>query len=128
MPGREISEGGARRPVPAVFGGRSIGTERPFEGVERETHQGEKATVTAYSFEPGAEFPMHSHDEEQITVFLAGEVEVTVAGETRVFGAGETALIEPGRVHGMRAGPAGAAFVALVVPRREHASAYEIAE
>jgi quercetin dioxygenase-like cupin family protein len=111
---------------PVVIGAPSSGAESPFEGVRRKTHQGEKSTVSAYSFEPGATFPMHSHDEEQVTVFLDGQVEVTVEGETRTYRAGETAVIAPGLVHGMTAGADGARFVALVAPRRAHSNAYEI--
>jgi quercetin dioxygenase-like cupin family protein len=111
---------------PVVIGAASSEAESPFDGVRRETHQGERSTVGAYLFEPGATFPMHSHDEEQVTVFLDGEVEVTVEGETRTYRAGETAIIAPGLVHGMTAGPDGARFVALVAPRRAHSNAYEI--
>jgi len=111
---------------PTVHGAPADAPEEVFPGVTRRTHHGEKTTVTAYAFAPGARFPLHSHPEEQVTVFLAGEVEVTVAGETRAFGAGETCLIAPGLDHTMRAGAEGASFVALIAPRRAHSNAYEI--
>ena len=113
---------------PAVHGAAASSREEPFPGVSRETHQGERATVTAYAFAPGASFPRHSHPEEQVTVFVAGEVEVTVGDETRCFGAGETCVIAPGLEHQMTAGPKGARFVALIAPRREHPNAYQIEE
>lgn len=112
---------------PPVLGGVSGQREdTPFDGVTRTSHQSAQATVAAYAFEPGAEFPLHRHDEEQITVVCDGEVEFIVEGESHHLGAGETFVVAPGLVHGLRAGQAGARFLAVVVPRRDRADAYTI--
>jgi quercetin dioxygenase-like cupin family protein len=94
--------------------------------VRRETHQGAEATVTAYAFEPGAVFPIHAHPEEQITVVLAGVVEFSVDGASHSLHPGETFVVAPGVEHGLTAGPAGARFLAVIVPKRERPDAYEI--
>jgi quercetin dioxygenase-like cupin family protein len=113
-------------PAPVYGTDAAAVADRPFPGVWRETHQTERATVTAYAFEPGASFPSHSHSEEQITVVLAGEAEFTVDGTARRLGPGETFVLAAGVEHGLTAGPAGARFLAVIVPRRERPDAYEI--
>lgn len=100
--------------------------EHPFPGVTRRTNQTAKATVSAYAFEPGAQFPIHTHPEEQITVVLEGTVVFEVEGEAHELGPGETYVVAPELEHGLRAGSAGARFLAVVVPRRVAPDAYEI--
>jgi quercetin dioxygenase-like cupin family protein len=113
--------------TPPVRGaGAEPALEHPFPGVSRRTNQTERATVSAYAFEPGAEFPIHTHPEEQITVVLAGRVEFEVAGERHALGPGETYVVAGNLEHGLRAGPEGARFLAVVVPRRESSDAYQI--
>jgi quercetin dioxygenase-like cupin family protein len=92
----------------------------------RTSHTTAKTTVASYVFEPGAEFPMHRHDEEQITVVIEGGIDFTVGGQTHHLGVGETFVVEPGVAHCLRAGDAGTRFVAVVVPRRTHQDAYEL--
>jgi quercetin dioxygenase-like cupin family protein len=94
--------------------------------VLRRSHSTSKATVASYVFEAGAQFPKHSHAEEQITVVLEGEVEFEVDGRRHRLGPGETLVVEPGIEHSARAGDAGARFLAVVVPRRMHRDAYEL--
>lgn len=103
-----------------------MSTENPFPGVTRTTRQAEQATLASYEFEPGAEFPIHSHPEEQIIVILTGSVEFEVGGELQPLGPGETSVVAGGVEHGLRAGPEGAKFLAVLVPRREQPNAYEI--
>jgi quercetin dioxygenase-like cupin family protein len=110
-----------------VSGGVSAAPEdEPFPGVTRTSYQTAEATVASYRFAPGAEFPLHHHREEQITVICEGEVEFLVAGKTHRLGAGETFVVEPHVEHGLRAGDAGARFLAVVVPRRARTDAYTI--
>jgi quercetin dioxygenase-like cupin family protein len=119
--------GSAAPSTPAVRGaGPEPALEHPFPGVTRRTNQSERATVSAYAFEPGAEFPIHTHPEEQITVVLAGTVEFEVEGERHALGPGETYVVAGNLEHGLRAGPEGARFLAVVVPRRSGSDAYEI--
>lgn len=114
--------------APAVHGAGAGLAEDPFDGVHRETHQTERATVTAYAFAPGAAFPSHVHAEEQITVVLDGAVEFTVDGEVHVLGPGETYAVAASLPHSLRAGPDGARFLAVIVPRRDRPDAYELKE
>jgi quercetin dioxygenase-like cupin family protein len=113
--------------TPPVRGaGAEPAIEHPFPGVTRRTNQTAKATVSAYAFEPGAEFPIHIHPEEQITVVLEGSVVFSVEGEAHELGPGETYVVAPEVEHGLRAGPEGARFLAVIVPRRVGSDAYEI--
>ena len=124
----ESQAGDAELPItPPVAGAGPEGElEHPFPGVTRRTNHTAKATVSAYAFEPGAEFPIHTHPEEQITVVLTGTVVFTVEGERHALGPGETYVVLADLEHGLRAGPEGARFLAVVVPRRAGSDAYEI--
>jgi quercetin dioxygenase-like cupin family protein len=113
--------------TPPVRGaGPEPAVEHPFPGITRRTNHTAQATVSAYAFEPGAEFPIHTHPEEQITVVLTGTVVFEVEGERHALGPGETYAVAPDLEHGLRAGPEGARFLAVVVPRRSGSDAYEI--
>lgn len=57
---------------------------------------------------------------------LEGEVEFEVDGRLHGLGPGETFVVEPGIEHSLRAGDAGARFLAVVVPRRVDRDAYEL--
>jgi quercetin dioxygenase-like cupin family protein len=124
---RESAPGAAGPATPPVRGAGPEGAlEHPFPGVTRRTNHTDKATVSAYAFAPGAEFPIHTHPEEQITVVLAGSVVFEVEGERHALGPGETYVVTADLEHGLRAGPEGARFLAVVVPRRAGSDAYEI--
>jgi quercetin dioxygenase-like cupin family protein len=96
-----------------------LAAEEPYPGVRRRTLQAEKATVPEYAFEPGATFPLHDHPQEQVTLVLEGEVDLTAAGRTERLAAGAWSVMPGGVEHGITAGAGGARIVALVVPRRE---------
>lgn len=104
----------------------SMPAEEPYAGVRRRAFSSRRATVTAYSFEPGARFPIHSHPEEQITLIDEGDVEFTVAGEVHAFSAGDWTVVAGGVEHGIRAGEHGARIVAIVSPPRASANAYTV--
>jgi quercetin dioxygenase-like cupin family protein len=94
-------------------------TERePFPGVVVRTFESERATVNSYEFAPGAEFPGHSHPQEQITLVGGGEIVFhTPLGGTRL-GPGDWKIVGPHVPHRVTAGPTGAKVTALLVPRR----------
>jgi quercetin dioxygenase-like cupin family protein len=100
--------------------------EEVYAGVTRRSFNSGQATVTSYSFAPGAAFPLHRHPQEQITLVEAGEVEMTVGGRVEPLSAGDWSVIGPDLEHGLRAGSAGARIVAIVIPRRASADAYTV--
>ena len=105
-----------------------LAAEAPFPGVRRSAFDTEHATVTRYEFEPGATFPQHRHAQEQIPLIEAGEVEFTIDGAVARLGPGGYSVVAGGVEHGITAGPGGARFVAIVIPRREQANAYTLTE
>jgi quercetin dioxygenase-like cupin family protein len=93
--------------------------ESPFDGIARRVLTTSKATVQEYRFDPDASFPIHRHPQEQITLVLAGEVSFTAGDQRHDLSAGAWSVV-PGDVdHGITAGPAGARFLAILVPPRE---------
>jgi quercetin dioxygenase-like cupin family protein len=101
--------------------------DEPWPGVRRRALDSQGATVTQYDFDAAAEFPLHSHPQEQITLIQEGEVELTVAGEVKQLAPGDWSVIPPKVEHGIRASAAGARFLAIIVPRRETPNAYTVA-
>ncbi|HEY4278546.1 MAG TPA: cupin domain-containing protein [Conexibacter sp.] len=100
--------------------------DEPYAGIRRRSFDSEHATVAEYVFQPGAQFPLHHHPQEQITVIEHGEIELLVAGEARALSAGDWAVVAADVEHGIRAGANGARFVATIVPRRERIDAYTV--
>jgi len=100
--------------------------DEPFPGVRRESFTTERATVSRYTFEPGAAFPLHRHPQEQTTLILEGEVEMAIRDERRALRAGDWSVVGPDVEHGITAGAGGARIVAVVAPPRAHSDEYEI--
>lgn len=90
----------------------------PYPGVRRTSVRGRHATVAFYEFGPGAEFPLHRHVQEQITIVVDGSVCVTVADEQMILSAGEAFVTAPNEPHGIIARETGARFVAVIAPAR----------
>jgi quercetin dioxygenase-like cupin family protein len=92
--------------------------EIPYAGIDRRVLTTSKATVQMYRFAPRATFPIHHHAQEQITLVIEGDVAFSADGETHELSAGDWSVV-PGDVpHGVTAGPAGARFLAILVPPR----------
>jgi quercetin dioxygenase-like cupin family protein len=53
-------------------------------------------------FSPNTVAPIHSHEEEQITVVIEGEFEFDLAGEIRIMRPGMAAVVPSGAPHGAR--------------------------
>jgi unsaturated pyranuronate lyase len=100
--------------------------DEPYAGVHRRAFSTDHATLTSYRFDAGARFPLHTHEQEQITVVQEGEVEFTVAGAVQRLSSGGYSVVAPGVEHGLRAGPEGAAILAIIAPRRETPDAYTV--
>ncbi|MQA73397.1 MAG: cupin domain-containing protein [Solirubrobacterales bacterium] len=116
----------AMEPVSGTGSFDSATPEEPFPGIVREAFTTARATVTRYTFEPGASFPRHSHAQEQITLVATGAIEVEIEGEVETLRPGDWSVVEPGVEHGITAGPDGARIVAIVSPARSRSDEYEL--
>jgi quercetin dioxygenase-like cupin family protein len=95
-----------------------VPAEIPYAGIERRVLTTSKATVQMYRFAPDATFPIHHHAQEQITLVIEGDIAFSAGGERHELGAGEWSVVPGDVAHGVTAGPAGARFLAILVPPR----------
>jgi quercetin dioxygenase-like cupin family protein len=93
--------------------------DAPYPGVLRRAFDAQGATVTAYEFQPGASFPVHRHEQEQITLIDQGAVRMRIGEQELELAAGAWSVVPPGIAHGITAGDAGARITAIIVPRRQ---------
>lgn len=105
-----------------------MSADEPYPGVSRRAFSTARATVTAYTFAPGARFPRHRHAQEQITLVQRGVVRFTVGDTVRSLAAGAWSVVPPDVEHGLQADEDGAEVLALIVPRRERQDAYSVVE
>jgi quercetin dioxygenase-like cupin family protein len=106
----------------------ALSVESPYPGIQRTSFDSQGATVTRYQFDPAASFPLHRHEQEQLTMIISGRVTFTVDGRVQQLGPGDWSVVPGGVEHGLRAGDQGAEFLAVIVPRREHSRAYAVSE
>jgi quercetin dioxygenase-like cupin family protein len=116
--------------APADLTGRfdAMDVDAPFPGVTRRTFTTERATVTAYTFVPGAKFPRHRHPQEQITVVQRGAVRFSVGDTVQALLAGAWSVVPPDVEHELEATDEGAEVLAVIVPPREGRDGYSIVE
>jgi quercetin dioxygenase-like cupin family protein len=96
-----------------------IAAEGAYPGIARRVLTTAKATVQEYRFDPGATYPLHQHPQEQITLVLDGDLVFNADSDAHELSAGAWTVV-PGDVpHGITAGPAGARFLAILVPPRK---------
>ncbi len=95
-----------------------IPAEIPHAGIDRRVLTTSKATVQMYRFAPRATFPIHQHAQEQITLVIEGDIAFSAHGESQELSAGEWSVVPGGVPHGVTAGPAGARFIAILIPPR----------
>jgi quercetin dioxygenase-like cupin family protein len=103
-----------------------LAADAVYDGVTRRSFSSQKATVTSYTFAPGAVFPRHRHAQEQITLIQSGEVEMAIGDRVQHLSSGDWSVVEPEVEHGITAGASGATVVAVIVPRRESADGYTV--
>ena len=109
------------------FGSLEEGSgELPYPGVERRGFDSSHATVNKYVFGPHAEFPVHHHPQEQITLIEEGEVDVAVGGSSRRMSSGDWCVVPPEVEHSLIAGAEGAVITAIITPARERTGAYTV--
>ena len=103
----------------------AIDAEEPFAGVLKRSFDAEGATVTEYRFEPGASFPLHRHEQEQITLVEEGRISMRIGSEEHEMGPGTWSVVGASVEHGITAVDA-ARFLAIVMPRRKVRDEYEL--
>jgi quercetin dioxygenase-like cupin family protein len=113
---------------PASGSFHDLPMDEPWPGVRRRAFDSQQATFTEYDFDAGAEFPLHSHPQEQITLVQEGALELTVAGAVKRLGPGDWSVVPPDVPHGIAAGSEGARFLAIVVPKRHSPHAYSVVD
>jgi len=82
------------------FSTQSLDSDTLSSLVTRQRTTGEKLECIIYSYKEGAEFAMHEHEAEQITVVLTGELMFTFADEKVHLKAHEAILIPSYKAHG----------------------------
>jgi quercetin dioxygenase-like cupin family protein len=102
-----------------------LDADKPYPGVVRRAFDGQGATVTRYEFRPGASFPVHRHEQEQITLIDEGTVRMTIGERELELAAGGWSVIPPNIPHGITAGDADARVTAIIVPRRQAPGDYQ---
>lgn len=79
---------------------------------------GERILLSFIEQPPGAEFPLHKHDAEQVLIILEGSEEHIVGGQTIHMGAGDVCIHPPNVEHGGRT-QTGFKGIDIFVPPRE---------
>jgi quercetin dioxygenase-like cupin family protein len=74
--------------------------EEVLPGITRQMLHGERQTLVRYAYAPGSVFPVHSHEQEQITTVLSGTITFTIDGDRLDLGPGGVAVIPGGTPHG----------------------------
>ncbi len=65
----------------------------------------EKAMLTYFEMAPSTQFPEHSHEAEQITLILEGDLTFTCDGRETTLGPGDVIAIPSNSKHAVRSGP-----------------------
>jgi quercetin dioxygenase-like cupin family protein len=63
---------------------------------------GDQLMANFVRFDPDTVAPLHSHEEEQITIVIEGELDFDLAGDRRTLRPGMAAVVPPGVPHGAR--------------------------
>lgn len=77
-----------------------LDTEEVLPGITRQVLHGQNQTVVRYCYDPGSVFPLHAHEQEQVTMVLSGTIVLTVDGQELELGPGGIAVIAPWVPHG----------------------------
>jgi quercetin dioxygenase-like cupin family protein len=96
----------------------AIPKERRYRGVTSQRYDTEQLTVIRYELSAGAQYPVHTHQDEQLVYVLDGRVRFAVGSEPVSLERGDLVHVAPGMPHGATAESAGVVFL-TVSPRRE---------
>ena len=71
----------------------------PFPGYKGKAIHSKNMTVVFWDIEAGKPFNKHSHPNEQITVMIEGEIEMTIDNVTKILKAKDMAIIPENTIH-----------------------------
>lgn len=92
-----------------------------FDKTSLRSAGGEQLLLCRVHYDPGAEVPMHSHeDTEQLMWVLSGEIEMTVGGERRTVRADDVVVINRGVEHSLSSSTGCEFLEALSPVPRDH--------
>ena len=77
----------------SYFKESELKSKQVAEGARVKSVYSEKTMITFFEFEPGSSVPMHSHENEQITYVLEGELEFNLNGNIKVLKKGEGVIV-----------------------------------
>ncbi|MEL9990499.1 MAG: cupin domain-containing protein [Thermoproteus sp.] len=77
--------------------------EKLNDCIERRYISGERLTLAQFKIKAGCTVPMHSHENEQISLLLEGKALFVLGGEAREVSAGEVVRIPPRVPHEVKA-------------------------
>lgn len=100
--------------------------DRAWEEIDpllrRQVVDGERMTMTRYSFAAAGRFPHHVHEQEQIAYVLSGSVTFHISGTPHPLERNHVLVIPSGVPHSATAGPQGAEVLSVVAPARSEAN------
>jgi quercetin dioxygenase-like cupin family protein len=103
--------------LPLVPLGELMGASK---GVAARFMIGEKAMISFIQQPPGAQFPVHKHDAEQIFIILEGSEEHIVGGKEVHMIAGDVCVHPAGVEHGGKTATGYKAIDVFVPPRQDY--------
>jgi quercetin dioxygenase-like cupin family protein len=95
-----------------------LSAQRIWEGVVGRLVEGDRVTLAVIELDPDSLVPEHSHENEQLGVLVAGQLEFRIGDETRRVGPGGTWRIPANVPHEVQTGPDGAVAVEVFAPPR----------
>ena len=113
---RHLSINGSDGAVWNAFAG--VPVDVPRDGLVRQMVHGTNMSATRYRFAEGGSFPLHRHEQEQITFVIRGHLTFEIDGLSHRVFPGDLVVIPPGMAHAAFAGAGGADVVSFVSPAR----------
>lgn len=103
----------------SIYRGNELHLTQDVQGAGMWAVSLKKAMLTYFKLEPDTIFPEHSHDAEQITLVLEGELFFSYDGKTVALKAGDVIAIPSNAVHAVYTGTASCRAVDAWSPVRK---------
>ena len=116
---RHLAVGGSNGAVWNAFATAPV--DAPRDGLLRQMIHGTNMSATRYRFAEGATFPLHRHEQEQMTYVIKGHLTFEIDGLSHRVFPGDVVVIPPDVPHAAIAGAGGAEVVSFVSPPRSSA-------